>query len=370
MTEPSIANYEIYNPGRFLCGYGVLPQIGTYARNLGEKTLLVGSAKALEQAEVTITASLKKAGVAYGVYQYEGYPSENRVQSIVRAAKDAGAQFLIGAGGGRCLDATKYAADVLDLRLITVPTISATNASYRKNSVVYTETGEYVHAHHNKRSPEVVLAEASILQRQPLRYLYSGIIDSAARSYEIDPYRALQGKRAPYQYTTRLGELLSQFYQENPDAIREAFTSGTPSPLVVETLTDIIGVSGVGSNFSSGLSMKIFAHPFYNHVTQIAKNHTLTHGEIVGYGLLVLFTLEGWSKEAFDKEYEIFQQYGYDFALADIGIETPEQLDSLIALLAKDTLPKLFFLEDRSPDNLKRAILYVDTYVRERRNIA
>lgn len=370
MSEETIANYEIYNPGRFLCGYGVLEQIGTFARDLGDNALLVGSAKALQQVQEPIAASLEKAGVRYSIYRYEGYPSEARVESIVQTAKDAGARLLIGAGGGRCVDATKYAADVLGLRLITVPTISATNASYRKNSVVYTETGEYVHAHHNKRSPEVVLAEASILSRQPLRYLYSGIIDSAARSYEIEPYRQLQGKRAPYQYTTRLGDLLSQFYQENAEAIRRAFTSGTPSPLVVETLTDIIGVSGVGSNFSSGLAMKIFAHPFYNHVTQVAGKHTLTHGEIVGYGLLVLFTLENWEKKAFDREYDIFRQYGYDFTLTDIGIETPEQLDALVGMLAKDTLPKLFFLEDRSPENLKRAILSVDAYVKERRNEA
>lgn len=370
MTDQSIANYEIYNPGRFLCGYGVLDQIGRYGSDLGDRALLVGSLRALEQAEGTISASLQQAGIAWSVYRYEGYPSEARVQSIVQAAREAGARFLIGAGGGRCVDATKYAADLLDLRLITVPTISATNASYRKNSVVYTETGEYVHAHHNKRSPEVVLAEASILQHQPLRYLYSGILDSAARSYEIEPYRGLQGKRAPYQYTTRLGDLLSQFYQENPEAIRTAFTGSSPSPLVVEALTDIIGVSGVGSNFSSGLSMKIFAHPFYNHVTQVAKKHTLTHGEIVGYGLLVLFTLEGWSRDAFDREYAIFQKYGYDFALEDLGLETAEQLDRLVDLLAEDTLPRLSFLEDRSPENLKHAIMAVDAYVKERRNEA
>jgi glycerol dehydrogenase len=370
MTEQAIANYEIYNPGRFVCGYGVLDRIGTYARDLGKKTLLVAPWEALEQVEQTIADSLQQAGVDFALYRYEGYPSENRVKAIVQAARNVGADLLIAAGGGKCLDAAKYAADVLEVRIITVPTLSATNAAYRKNSVVYTETGEYVHAHFNKRSPEVILAEASVLQRQPLRYLYSGIIDSAARSYEIEPYGGLQGKRAPYQYTTRLGALLSQFYQENTDVIRRVFTSGEPSPLVVETLTDIIGISGVGSNFTHGLPMKIFAHPFYNHVTQVAKRHTLTHGEIVGYGLLVLFTLEGWPQEAFDREYAIFRQYGYDFALADIGIETAEQLDELVRLLAKDTMPKLFFLEDRSPENLERAILAVDTYVKERRNEA
>lgn len=370
MTEQPIANYEIYNPGRFVCGYGVLDRIGTYAKDLGNKALLVGPWEALERVEQTISEALQQAGVAFTVYPYEGYPSEERVQAIVQAARDAHAELLIAAGGGKCLDAAKYAADVLDVRIITVPTLSATNAAYRKNSVVYTETGEYVHAHFNKRSPEVVLAEASILQRQPLRYLYSGIIDSAARSYEIEPYGGLQGRRAPYQYTTRLGALLSQFYQENTEAIRNAFVSHEPSPLVVETLTDIIGISGVGSNFTHGLPMKIFAHPFYNHVTQVAKKHSLTHGEIVGCGLLVLFTLEGWPREAFDREYDVFRQYGYDFDLADIGIETAEQLDRLIDLLAQDTLPKLFFLEDRSPANLKRAILAVDTYVKERRKKA
>lgn len=364
MSESAV---KLYNPLNFIAGPGVIQQIGEFARPFGRRALLIGSEHSLRAAGDAIRQSLGGAGISYAVHSFSGIPSDEAAQSYAAVAASEGAEIIIAAGGGRVLDTGKAAAAIADLPVITVPTISATNASFRRNTIMYNGQGSYVRREPNKQSPRYVLADTNILAGQPRRYLDAGIIDSLVRLYESEPYVLIYEGRLPFEFNYSIAKELYRFFSANEKAIHHDFGEGKPTALVNDTVTAIIGAAGIASNYLSDIQRGGFAHPFYNEVTWVNPARTYLHGEIVGLGILVQLQVLGVSEARFEQEFALLRSYGLDYTMEDIGIGSG-RMEELSRRLYENHVPRLPFLRHvRGEEEIRRAILRVDRRIRQAR---
>jgi len=137
-------------------GAGALNQLGALAQGLGQRAYVVlGASGRLRE---RLQELLGAAGVALQVGQVSAEPTVQDVLVLVRAARAAGSEWVLGVGGGSVIDAAKALAallanpgDPLDflevvgrgralrapsLPFIAVPTTAGTGAEVTKNAVL------------------------------------------------------------------------------------------------------------------------------------------------------------------------------------------------------------------------------------------
>lgn len=354
------SDIQLYNPMNYICGKKALLSIGKYAETLGHKVLVIGTPHSFSAAGNYIRDSLSASHISFQECIFSGYPTDRQAAFYAMKAKKYGADFLIAAGGGRVIDTAKYAASLAGKKIITVPTVSSVNASYRRDSIIYTDLGQYQKKVANQQSPVYVIADSDILARQPVRYLNAGIIDTIVRWYESRPYSELCSSDLHFQFSASTAHMLYEFFGHQREHILKAFAAGIDSPIISETVTRIIGITGLSANYQSDTSLKGFAHPFYNQVTRIRSAVRLTHGEIIGYGILVQLILEGRAPNIIHEEWETLAGYGFDYSLEDLGIFSDKQLNALAENLYRDSIPSVLFLHHiHHAEEIKDAVLQV-----------
>ena len=105
--------FEFHNPVRVIFGPGEVKRVGTEAKALGKKALVVSykdhafSSDLLSRVEKDLAA----AGVTpVSFYEVTANPTIEQVEAGVKAAKAAGVDVVIGIGGGSAMDAAKVIA--------------------------------------------------------------------------------------------------------------------------------------------------------------------------------------------------------------------------------------------------------------------
>lgn len=357
---------KLYNPIDFICQSGVLKQIGEYTAGVGKHALLLESPQSHKAAGDTVRNNLENKGVSVDSFFFAGSPSKEQAENYAKKIQKGGVDVVVAVGGGRVMDTAKYAASLTGRPLITAPSISATNASYRRNSIVYTEEGAYVNAHANRQSPLYVLADSDVLSAQPIRYVQSGIIDTLVRKYEAQPYGHLLPDDFHFLFSHRLADVMYHFFDNHYSEILRDFETHTPSKIVKETITNIIAICGVAANYSSGTVLQGFAHPFYNQLTRVNPHRPLLHGEIVGYGILVQLLLEKRPREEVEKEYRLLARYGFQYSLEDVGIHSEQELSELAKILWEENIPHVPFLNHvKNWEEIRDVIATVDELVQQ-----
>lgn len=159
-------NYDFLQPARIVFGWGRRSEVGSLARTLGTRALLVSGSRTLEAngTLAELEKSLKEAGVdAVRVGNVSREPEVEDVDAAVGRVKAMGIgphDFVLGLGGGSALDLAKAVAalapqadpsgvvDYLEgvgrglkleqapLRVLAMPTTAGTGTEATKNAVI------------------------------------------------------------------------------------------------------------------------------------------------------------------------------------------------------------------------------------------
>jgi len=148
--------FEFATAAQVVFGAGALAEAGKLARPWGRRALVVtgGTPRRAER----LLRLLAEAGVDSAVFPVDGEPTLSTVDAAVSAAREAGAEMVIGIGGGSVIDAAKAAAgllanpgDLLDylevvgrgrplagpaLPWMAIPTTAGTGAEVTRNAVL------------------------------------------------------------------------------------------------------------------------------------------------------------------------------------------------------------------------------------------
>lgn len=308
------------------------------ALGLEGPVLVAAGRSARRLLEDTWRQTFGDAGYAYEVFDFGGECSLVEIARMEQTARHFKAATIVGAGGGKVLDAARAAAAGLGLPVVNCPTVASSDAPCSALSVIYTEEGVFQEYRFYKRNPDLVLVDTTIVAQGPPRLLAAGMGDALATWFEAKTcvaghVRNMRGGGSTAS-ALRLAELCYRtLIEDGRDAMR-ALQLKAVTPALERIVEANTLLSGLGFE-SSGLAA---AHAVHNGLTAAAGTRKYFHGEKVAFGTLVQLVLEGASRTQFREVIAFSKEVGLPVTLAEIGCaEMPRELLQQVA--ARATAP-------------------------------
>lgn len=311
------------SPARYTQGPDATRQLGLEMRNLGLEgpALIVAGGSAIRLLGETWAESLADVGMDYAVFPFAG---ECTAAEIRRGGEAGGkARIIIGAGGGKVLDAARAIASDLGLPVVNCPTIASSDAPCSALSVIYSEDGTVEEYRIYRRNPDLVLVDTAVIARSPVRHLVAGMGDALATWFEAKVCVEGGVKNMRGGASTRSALALAELCYKTLLADGMAAIEALGRQETCDSLERLVEantlLSGLGFE-SSGLAA---AHAVHNGLTVAAGTHSFMHGEKVAFGVLTQLMLEGQTKAVVEEVLGFSSRVGLPVTFAEIGIGNP-----------------------------------------------
>ncbi len=354
-------------PGRYIQGRGAIGRLGEVLDQLGsEKPLILRDSIVAEIVGDALEGLSGASQVEFG-----GESSPEEIDRVAEEARGAGADAVVGIGGGKTIDTAKAVAHPAGLPLVIVPTIASTDAPTSSLSVVYDEDGSFREYRFFGRNPDAVIVDTAIVARAPVRFLVAGIGDGLSTYFEADASsrtrkQAMAGG-APTQAAITLARLCYDTLLEHGLAARLAVEQAAVTPAVEKVVEANTLLSGLGFE-SGGLAA---AHSIHNGLTVLEGTHHYWHGEKVAFGVISMLMLEERPAEVVEEVVDFCLEVGLPVALEDIGVgdASRQELERVAEAACADgeTIHNEPFAV--YPEMVVDAMLAADAFGRQRRAV-
>ncbi|HJF44727.1 glycerol dehydrogenase [Thermophilibacter provencensis] len=352
------------SPSKYVQGPGELTRLGEYAKAYGDHALVVISEGGLRRSGDVITASLETAGVAHTYDNFNGECSQAEIDRLVEVFRASGADFVVGVGGGKIFDTAKAVAAAVDVPVVIVPTIAATDAPCSALSVIYTDDGQFKEYQFFKQNPNLVLMDTDVISKSPVRLTVSGMGDALATYFEARACKRSDATTCAGGHVTEAAMALARLCYETliADGLKAklALEAGACTESVEKVIEANTLLSGLGFE-SAGLAG---AHAIHNGMTAMPETHAFYHGEKVAFGTLTQLVLE--NAEELYEVLDFCVEVGLPVTFAQLGVEDASWERVLevakLACAPTDTLGNMPF--EVTPEKVASAMLAADAYGR------
>ncbi len=279
-------------PHKYVQGRGVMAEIGSYAKLLGTKPILLWDDVVKGLVGQTVLASIQQAGLSAIDVPFGGEATRDEANRIVALASQQGADAIIGLGGGKAIDVAKAVSVDAKLRLMTVPTIAATDAPTSAATVWYDADSNFIGFECWPFNPDVVLVDTRVIARGPARAFAAGMGDALATWVEAEAAFKSRATNIAGGVSTRAAMAIARLGYEmlmeyGLEALR-AVHLGLVTPAVEKIVEANVLHSGLGFE-SGGLAT---AHMIANPLSNFPECKNLMHGEKVGFGIVTQLCLD------------------------------------------------------------------------------
>ena len=352
----------IKTPKVYINEEGSVARAGEYIAKIGKNPLIIAGKKARLAAGDEFFASLKEKGISVvHTEDFTGYPSERQFYAYAKEAEEFGADMIVGIGGGRVLDTAKAVADILALPAVTVPTVAATCAAWAAVTIQYDDQGSYVQSRLNKNSAQLVIADPKVIFTAPKRYLFSGVVDTFAKFYEIRPTTIFFPDDIPSEIALRASEIAFRNLENDTFTALSQAEKGIFSEAAKSVIDAIIYLAGFAGSFKGEHGHYSFAHPFYHTSTRLQHSNIRLHGEKVAFGIISQLILEKKEESQVLDAIKVFAKYDNDWTLEDFNLNADSDLDFL-----KREIPAIFdYVPYKNEDEIKSALKKADELVKK-----
>ena len=312
---------SVTSPKKFITGKRLLENLNDYIEDYGDHAYIICDEFILERAQKEAGNSIQKAGnqAVFEKFNYEC--TQEEIDRNRELARNAGANIIVGIGGGKTLDTAKATAYYEKLPVVIFPTIASTDAPCTALAVIYKHDGSFDRYLFLPTNPDVVLADSDILASAPPRFFAAGIGDALATYFEARACFKANGDNLVLMKpsTTGLGlaRLCYDTLLENGVKAMQAIKHGVSTRAVEDTIEATIYLSGVGAE-SGGLAA---AHAIHNGMTAVPSLHRAQHGEKVTFGLLAQLVLENAPAEELETVIDFIKGVGLPLTLKDLGVD-------------------------------------------------
>ena len=174
------------SPSRYTQGKNATSALGTEMVGLGLSgpALIVASRSPIRLLSETWKSTLAQAGIAYAVHEFGGECSLVEIERIKQVAQQQKSQVIIGAGGGKVLDAARAVAADLNLPCVNCPTVASSDSPCSALSVIYSDDGVVQGSRFHRKNADLVLVDTQIIAQSPPRLLVAGMGDALATWFE------------------------------------------------------------------------------------------------------------------------------------------------------------------------------------------
>lgn len=274
-------------PAQVIRGSGALSSSGAAIARLGKRPLVVAGDRTWSVVQPAIEQLADQQALTIGRSTYGHDCSESSLAGLRQAATAHQADVVIGAGGGKALDAAKLLAFQLGLPVVTVPTSAATCAAWTALSNVYSEQGAFLYDVALPTCPQLLLLDYDLVRTAPAQTLVAGIGDAIAKWYEASVSSGHSEQTliiAAVQQARVLRDLLLQ---------KSALALQAPGSAVWREVVDAtVLMAGVIGGLGGAQCRTVAAHAVHNGLTHLLQSHGTLHGDKVAYGILVQLRLE------------------------------------------------------------------------------
>ena len=352
------------SPSKYVQGAGELDRLGEYTKVYGKKALVIISAGGKKRFGERVEASLAAAGVECAFDEFNGECSQAEIDRLVEVLKGTGSDVVLGVGGGKIFDTAKAVAAAVDVPVVVVPTIAATDAPCSALSVIYTDEGQFKEYQFFKQNPNLVLMDTEVIAKSPVRLTVSGMGDALATYFEARACKRSDAGTCAGGKVTSAAMALARLCYETlmSDGVKAklALEAGACTESVEKVIEANTLLSGLGFE-SAGLAG---AHAIHNGMTAMPETHAFYHGEKVAFGTLTQLVLENA-----DELYEVLDfcvEVGLPVTFAQLGVADASYERVLeVARLAcadNDTLHNMPF--EVTPEKVANGVLAADAYGR------
>ena len=352
------------SPSKYVQGAGELDRLGEYTKVYGKKALVIISAGGKKRFGERVEASLAAAGVECAFDEFNGECSQAEIDRLVEVLKGTGSDVVLGVGGGKIFDTAKAVAAAVDVPVVVVPTIAATDAPCSALSVIYTDEGQFKEYQFFKQNPNLVLMDTEVIAKSPVRLTVSGMGDALATYFEARACKRSDAGTCAGGKVTSAAMALARLCYETlmSDGVKAklALEAGACTESVEKVIEANTLLSGLGFE-SAGLAG---AHAIHNGMTAMPETHAFYHGEKVAFGTLTQLVLENANEL-----YEVLDfcvEVGLPVTFAQLGVADASYERVLeVARLAcadNDTLHNMPF--EVTPEKVANAMLAADAYGR------
>lgn len=361
--------HVIKTPEKYINEPGSVSRAGKIlAETAGElkKPLIIAGKKAKDAVEKeNFFRSLSENGISIEhIEDFSGYPSQNQFERYAELAKNYGADFIIGIGGGRVLDTSKAAGDITGLPVVTVPSVAATCASWAALTIQYDDEGKYVKHRRNNKCPKIVIADPKVIFTAPERFIFSGVVDTFAKFYEVRPTWERHPEDIPTNVSLAEAKIAFKKLEDNVyKAIVEAKNNvfGQSAQDVIDAIIYLAGLTG---SIKSKYGHYSFAHPFYHTSTQLKHTNIKLHGEKVAFGIVTQLILEGKPDSEVIEAIRLFDKYNAAFTLEDFDLKKNEENDlDFLKVQIPSLFPYVEFDGEKIKAALKKASFLTEKYL-------
>ncbi|MCD8140019.1 MAG: glycerol dehydrogenase [Planctomycetaceae bacterium] len=352
-------------PGKYIQGPNELRRLPDYVARFGTKALILVDPFSFSEYSLAFASLFAESSVDAACRQFSGQCCDEEIERVCAEAREAGADVVVGMGGGRTLDTIKSVALALALPMILCPSSIATDAPTSASSIVYYPDHTYRQDLHAK-NPECVIVDTEVVLRAPVRLFVAGMGDALATWVEA---RACQESDnvnnvgSGYRRTlagmaiARLSyDLLLEKGRDAPLAVKNGIRSEVFEDVAeINTLLSGVGFENTGCSVAHGLQASLSILP---------DTGSLLHGELVAFGVLCQLAVENRSMDEYRRVFSFNCDVGLPVRLADIGIA--EDVEYKIRRCIRYGMEQKAILKivpfTMTEERLYNAVMFVDAY--------
>ena len=314
---------------RYTLGTNAFEAIYDVCSPYGNKVALLYGEKAFAASKDLLLPCLEKFEIVFEeVYGKEAsFANIDRLSSNVKINE---ADFLLGIGGGKCLDVTKVVGHRLGKPVFTIASIASTCAAVTKISIIHNDDGSFKEVFRLKTAPVHCFINPEIIVNAPEKYFWAGMGDTMAKHVES----VFSSKNDVLDFESSLGVTISRLCYEPILEKGEKAYNDVKNHQVTSEVEDVIKSIIIATG-----SVSVSVNPDYNSALAHALYYGLTvrewmerkhlHGEIVSYGTLVQLLLDKQYNEL-RRVYDFNKKVRLPVCLADLDLEKDDPLDDVL----------------------------------------
>lgn len=333
----SVINMEQRFFVNYTIGEDAFLKFNEVCRPLGENLLIVGGKKALNASADKLKSAI---GGNFNIIDTALYGDEccdTAVERLYEKYKDKKIDFITGVGGGKALDTAKYLADVMNVPVVTVPTIASTCAASSALSVVYTENHTFQCFRRYKKPAYHCFIDTRIITDAPSFYFRAGLGDTLAKYYEVE--FSARGRKKTYSDETAISisrmcnaPLLNIGKKALDDCINHKISDEFNQAVLIITVSTGMVSMMINPDYNGAMAHALF----YGFTTIDGFEEKFLHGDVVGYCTGVQLILDNKYEEA-KKVFSFLRSIGVETTLSQRGIPVDrDYLDGVLESTLKD----------------------------------
>ena len=311
-------------PRKIEIGENTLGRLGDFVKSLGisHRVSLVSGSHVKRMIRREIDSSLERSGMRALWH----VAPDNDVRSFERLAntvQDDSPEAIIGAGGGRAVDAAKFAAFKIDAPFISVPTAASHDGIASPFVSMWGKEPYSVKPYSVvSNAPLGVFVDTMIIRRAPAQLLASGCGDLIANIVAVRDWELGNQTTGEYYgvYAANLARMSAEMVIRNAPKLAGGDAD-------VRTVVEALISAGVAACIAGSSRPCSGAEHLFSHaLDKIAPGRGL-HGEKCGIGAIMMAKLQRQDWRAIRRA---LTRVGAPTSAAEVGLTEDNVVDALI----------------------------------------